>query len=217
MRISSSRSTTSPLHSPPSSPPTTPSPYPLPPSPPEHPSDIPRLRATHHTAGYREGLSASKNPALQPGFDEGYSLGAVLGLRVGELLGLLEGVAAALQAGRQKGMEGRERGEEKVLQLLRRAAMELELKQVFGRELWGKDGMWLWEVLEGENGEKEDVTFEEVVAAHPLVRKWTSIVEEVMRETDVRREVFRGEEWEAGRVGGDESEGAHAVREAEAM
>ncbi|KAL8985824.1 MAG: hypothetical protein Q9177_004326 [Variospora cf. flavescens] len=59
---------------------------------PSEPSDIPRLRSTHATNGYRDGISASKDQALQPGFDEAYPLGAILGLRVGYVLGVLEGL-----------------------------------------------------------------------------------------------------------------------------
>ncbi|MCJ1397603.1 Essential protein Yae1, N terminal [Xylographa trunciseda] len=207
-----------------------------------HPSDIPRLRSQHSTAGYREGLSASKPPALQPGFDEGYTLGAVLGLKVGELLGVLDGVAAALQAGRgakgSRERKGATRGEEpraqgrglevtnaatgavdqaptdyeRIARLRRQAAAELDLQRVFGAEFWGADGLWSWAVpgptTEGGAGDgmepgkdaDDDVTFEEVAAAHPLIREWSSAVEEVMREWGLEREVWAGDEWEAGRV-----------------
>ncbi|MCJ1437259.1 Essential protein Yae1, N terminal [Xylographa pallens] len=228
-----------------------------------HPSDIPRLRSQHSTAGYRDGLSASKTPALQPGFDEGYTLGAVLGLKAGELLGVLEGVCAALKA--QSGAQGRVEGGsaapsgsrsqsekaagnrdsglssavatiaelavsvqepttdyERLTRLRRQAAAELHLQRIFAAEFWGPDGLWSWAVpvptegidlgdVEREGaanvameGAGEDVTFDNVAAAHPLIRKWSALVQEVMREWGVRRGVWAGEEWEAGRV----SEGA---------
>ncbi|MCJ1473487.1 Essential protein Yae1, N terminal [Lambiella insularis] len=191
----------------------------------DHPSDIPRLRAIHSTAGYREGLSASKAPALQPGFDEGYTLGAVLGLKVGEVLGILDGLVRALG-----GKQGREEAFARALQLWKQAALELELREVFGREFWGEDGVWLWEVTGVMNGKsvemlgkdvgvareaevkgREDVTFEVVAAAHPLVTKWTGIVETLMQEWGVTKGLFQGEEWEAGRVGVEGNAIGHAV------
>ncbi|KAI9879206.1 MAG: Essential protein Yae1, N terminal, partial [Pleopsidium flavum] len=75
----------------------------------QHPSDIPHLRSTHSTAGYRDGIAASKEQYIQSGFDEGYALGAVLGLRVGWILGVLEGLYAALTSKTNRGAQGRER------------------------------------------------------------------------------------------------------------
>ncbi|MCJ1396650.1 hypothetical protein MMC18_009542 [Xylographa bjoerkii] len=232
----------------PSPPPSqSPAPHDLDPHHNTHPSDIPRLRSQHSTAGYRDGLAASKTPALQPGFDEGYTLGAVLGLQVGELRGVLEGVCAALHAGQGAGKRGGDgtagrsgsgsggdtasgtatnaqpgvtdhasTAYERIAHLRRRAAVELDLQRVFGKEFWGDEGLWRWAVpavtgggaghgLDGGQVEREgdEVTFEEVAAAHPLVRKWRGVVEEVMREWGVERGVWAGEEWEAGRVGGE--------------
>ncbi|MCJ1315946.1 Essential protein Yae1, N terminal [Xylographa vitiligo] len=204
-----------------------------------HPSDIPRLRSQHSTAGYRDGLSASKTPTLQPGFDEGYTLGAVLGLKTGELLGILDGLCAALKSGHRTRPSGAgsavdsrpsERAAEiysaaaadhaaayeRLTHLRRRATTELAPQRVFAAEFWGPDGVWSWGVVPAappaEAGERsegfesaavggagEDVTFEEVAAAHPLVREWAARVEGVMREWGVRRGVWAGEEWEAGR------------------
>ncbi|MCJ1423367.1 Essential protein Yae1, N terminal [Sticta canariensis] len=122
-------------------------------------SDMPRLRATHSTAGYRDGIAAAKTPWLQRGFDEGYSLGAVLGLRVGYMLGVLEGLWAAFVSGEKKGRknagesegEGADeaRGEEeakRLAKLLAEAKTELALEKVFGQEWWGEDGMWKFAV-----------------------------------------------------------------------
>ncbi|MCJ1308206.1 Essential protein Yae1, N terminal [Agyrium rufum] len=66
------------------------------------PSDIPRLRATHTTAGYRDGIASAKEEHLQEGFDEGYGLGAVMGLRIGYLVGVIEGVVKGLRTHRAK-------------------------------------------------------------------------------------------------------------------
>src|SRR5947207_4804130 len=60
------------------------------------PSDIPRLRSQHATAGYRDGIVASKEVSMQTGFDEGYALGAAVGLRAGVLVGSVEGLFAAV-------------------------------------------------------------------------------------------------------------------------
>ncbi|MCJ1381974.1 Essential protein Yae1, N terminal [Xylographa soralifera] len=237
---------TFPLPPPPTTPPqsdlltdifsSTPSPphSPTPHTPPPHrttrppPSDIPRLRSQHSTAGYRDGLSASKPPALQPGFDESYPLGAVLGLQAGSLLGILDGVCSALktQSNAQRSREGRsaartasgDEGEKaaglqifgpesatsndgacsaysRLTHLRHQAAAELHLQRIFAAEYWGPDGLWRWAVgaptpTEGREevedggmeGVGEEVTFEDVAAAHPLLRKWRGVVEEVRRE-----------------------------------
>lgn len=56
------------------------------------PSELPFLRRQHVTAGYREGISASKGEHVQDGFDAGFPVGAQLGMRAGTVLGILEGV-----------------------------------------------------------------------------------------------------------------------------
>ncbi|KAI9662156.1 MAG: Essential protein Yae1, N terminal [Alyxoria varia] len=51
-------------------------------------SEFPRLRRTHLTDGYREGLSSGKaeEHLAQSGFDSGFPIGAAVGLRVGFIL-----------------------------------------------------------------------------------------------------------------------------------
>ncbi|PYI02338.1 hypothetical protein BO78DRAFT_377269 [Aspergillus sclerotiicarbonarius CBS 121057] len=56
------------------------------------PSDLPSLRRQHVTAGYRDGIEASKSTHVQSGFDAGFPIGAQLGMRAGTILGILEGV-----------------------------------------------------------------------------------------------------------------------------
>ncbi|KAL2831122.1 hypothetical protein BDW59DRAFT_140437 [Aspergillus cavernicola] len=56
------------------------------------PSELPSLRRQHVTAGYRDGISASKAEHVQHGFDSGFPVGAQLGMRAGTILGILEGV-----------------------------------------------------------------------------------------------------------------------------
>ena len=155
------------------------------------PSDIPRLRGTHSTAGYRDGISTSKEQTLQAGFDEGYSLGAFFGLRVGYLLGALEGLYVA--------HSHESEGSTRVGQLGKEAREQLTLDKIFGREWWGEDGIWKYEV----QGKEEEVTFPEVVNAHPLVKKWVEKVEQEIEIAGIMVGRFQGREWEEGRVGNE--------------
>lgn len=148
------------------------------------PSDIPRLRSTHVTNGYREGIAASKEKHIQEGFDEGYALGAELGMRVGWCLGVLEGVwnAAPTQTGdasqgraRADGSEKEGRVErEEVRKMLAQAEGELQVQCLFGKEYFGADGIWTYDVP--DDSEAEEVTFRQVADAHPLLKKWMKIV-----------------------------------------
>ena len=152
----------------------------------EEPSEIPRLRATHVTAGYREGISASKDQALQPGFDEGYPLGAIMGLRVGYILGTLEGLyAAQRQKERKRGQDkaGEEAEVVRMQVLLQEAREQLKVERIFGKEFWESDGTWRYEAGEmgklGENGEgDEDVTLWVVADRHPTISVWLQRVRE---------------------------------------
>ena len=135
---------------------------PLPAKTPAEPSDLPSLRRQHVTAGYRDGISASKGEHVQNGFDAGFPVGGQLGMRAGTVLGILEGVlrgyesraasavvkkqlpAAAAARGSSTGTgtgAGRESEEQKqlrrnqrerVLKLYQRALKELEVQSVFG-------------------------------------------------------------------------------------
>ena len=157
------------------------------------PSDIPRLHGTHSTAGYRAGISTSKEQTMQSGFDEGYSLGAFFGLRVGYILGALEGLCLAYSHEN----EARKRLDP----MVKEAKEQLNLEKIFGREWWGEDGIWKYEV----HGKQEEVTFPEVVNAHPLVRKWVERVEHEIEIAGVKVGRFQGREWEEGRMGDEEA------------
>lgn len=152
----------------------------------QEPSDIPRLRTTHTTAGYREGIAASKTQSLQPGFDEGYSLGAVLGLRVGYIIGVLEALHVALSATEKQ----------RIGKILKEARDELSVEKVFARGVWGEDGVWAYEVA----GREEEVTFEEVADAHPVLKNWTRRIKEEVDRFGIDEGRFKGEEWERGRI-----------------
>ena len=143
-------------------------------------SDIPRLQEKHETEGYRDGVAKGKAESVQKGFDEGYNLGATLGLRIGKILGLLEGVYHAVNtAARDSKRDGNTDWEvqrERVEQLWKVAKEELRTQNVFGKEWWGTNGVWTFEVP-GE-GEGMEVLFPDVAGAHPLVRKWEKVVDE---------------------------------------
>jgi len=166
-------------------------------------SDVPRLQAIHSTAGYRDGLSTAKEKFVQEGFDEGFALGAELGRIVGYLLGVLEAVQAALErATRTSGAVIDPRSASRMTDLLKKAREELDLRQVFGETYFGQDGLWKYPVhntgattAENQEGEDtalrdsedadEDLTFDKVARAHPLVLKWRLQVESLATEADM--------------------------------
>ncbi|RSL66079.1 hypothetical protein CEP54_003937 [Fusarium duplospermum] len=126
-----------------------------------HPSDINRLQTEHTTAGYREGITVSKEKSLQEGFDEGFSLGATVGLKAGQLLGVLEGIADAART-------------PETTTLLNQAREDLSVKGIFKADYWAEDGNWKYEV----KAEGDDVVFADVADAHPLIKKWTAVLDE---------------------------------------
>ncbi|RAL02806.1 Yae1 family protein [Aspergillus ibericus CBS 121593] len=129
-------------------------------TPPSHtePSDLPSLRRQHVTAGYRDGIEASKSTHVQSGFDAGFPVGAQLGMRAGTILGILEGVLRGYEsrgvikkslpgrkstststctgdkAGTGKGdtsEESRSAKRAELLALYQRAVAELDVRKVF--------------------------------------------------------------------------------------
>ena len=151
-------------------------------------SEIPRLRSTHATAGYRDGISKSKVTALQPGFDEGYSLGAVFGLKVGYILGILEGLWSAYHIpGEQK---------DHFRSLHREACKQLKLEKLFSQEFWDKDGTWTYKVT----GQGEVPSFQEVAEQHPVVIRWDQAGRDDVNNVGLDLKRFVGDEWEAGRT-----------------
>lgn len=143
-----------------------------------HPSDARRLRQEHTTAGYRDGITVAKASSVQAGFDEGFGLGATIGLRVGHLLGVLEGIAAGLGKGPAPGGVG-----SGAVNLLADARAELGVRSVFSGDYWHPDGTWKYEVGGGSGDVEEEgeVLFSHVTEAHPVVKKWTAVVEGEMR------------------------------------
>jgi hypothetical protein len=147
-------------------------------------SDIPRLKEKHETEGYRDGVTKGKAESVQKGFDEGYSLGATLGLRIGKILGILEGVYHALQMAvkdpaNSETNEEWEAQRQRLEKLWTDAKTELKTQSVFGKEWWGEDGIWKFEVP-GE-GEGKEVLFPDVAAAHPMIVKWEKVVQQEVK------------------------------------
>ncbi|KAJ5820314.1 Essential protein Yae1 N-terminal [Penicillium riverlandense] len=121
------------------------------------PSDLPSLRRQHVTAGYRDGVSASKSEHVQRGFDAGFPVGAQLGMRAGTILGILEGILHGLEDRSSSGVvkkppprgtsmstemstddstsvemaEARRKKKEEVLGLYQMAVKELDVQSVF--------------------------------------------------------------------------------------
>ena len=138
--------------------------------------DAAKLRSVHITQGYREGIANNKTTKLQQGFDEGYRLGAEVGARAGWILGVLESTGST--------------------KLLENANKELSLKELFGPAYFDEDGLWKWECTatkaskpqdgpgrESNSASDETMTFEDIVEAHPILKKWTDLVEEWARHS----------------------------------
>lgn len=136
--------------------------------------DTARLRRTHTTQGYRDGITRGKEAHLQEGFDEGYLLGGRFGLQTGWVLGVAEGL----------------RDE----RLHAEAAAGLALEKVFSREYFDENGVWTYDV----GGEE---TLDKVVERHPLVVKWGQRVREEARKRGL--EVVGVGEEAAGEEGGE--------------
>ncbi|KAK7403848.1 Essential protein Yae1, N terminal [Neonectria punicea] len=134
-----------------------------------HPSDMRRLQTEHSTAGYREGVSFAKETSIQAGFDEGFSLGASVGLRAGQLLGMVEGIAEAVRG--REDLDTVRAGD-----LVREAREELSIATIFKPDYWAEDGNWKYEVRPAQGA--DEVLFPDVAEAHPVIWKWTAILDE---------------------------------------
>jgi len=89
--------------------------------------------------------------------------------------------------------ERREEDFRRIRMLVDKAREELKTESVFETEYWGGDGIWKFEV-EREDEEGQEVTFENVVNAHPLIRKWETIVEEETSVLGVDLEIAEKED-----------------------
>ena len=149
------------------------------------PSDIPRLRSTHVTSGYREGIAASKEQHIQEGFDEGYPLGAELGLKAGWCLGALKGLIHAIppphsSAGSAELVENSNRGHPskgEIEKILEDAKEDLGMQNLISKDHFGPDGIWIYNVPGHED--EGDVSFSDVASAHPVIKKWTERIRQM--------------------------------------
>ncbi|KAM0460623.1 hypothetical protein ACHAPV_004902 [Trichoderma viride] len=162
---------------------------------PRHPSDMRRLETEHATAGYREGISTAKEQTVQAGFDEGFSLGATIGLAAGRLLGMLEGIDDALKS-RLGGQAGSQDGQgtasaTATSELLTEARQELSVLKIFSPDYWAPDGNWSYDVE--PHGDGDEILFPDVAKAHPLIRKWTAVVDEQARLWKIDQSVLDGD------------------------
>ncbi|KAK5998832.1 Protein yae1 [Cladobotryum mycophilum] len=170
-----------------------------------HPSDIHRLQTEHTTAGYREGITAAKESTVQAGFDEGFSLGATIGLAAGQLLGTLQGIEEALKNVKNQHHPDDSSGSnaaDPANNLLAEAREELSITRIFSPEFWAPDGNWSYDVQHAAGG--EEVLFPDVASAHPLIKKWTGIVDEQIKLWKMNRTVMGVEEGEGEGEGGEE-------------
>lgn len=126
----------------------------------------------------------------------------MLGLKVGYVLGVLEGLYAAFGDGAADG-DGSTQGEPdwkaerrmKMRAILAEARRELTVEKVFGKEWWGPDGIWTFDVEPDV-----EITFEQVAEMHPLLQVWTRRAREEMESLGIRQGMYEGEEWESGRA-----------------
>lgn len=154
------------------------------------PSDLPTLRRQHVTAGYRDGVSASKSHHVQEGFDAGFPIGAQLGMRAGTVLGILEGLVRGYESRASSGVvkkqprgatggdgkesekdqEMRQEKRERILKIYRAAVKELEVQGVFagldGNAVMGEDG------AQGMGGEKKKPEVELKRMGDKAIAEW---------------------------------------------
>ena len=115
-----------------------------------------------------------------------------MGLRVGIILGTLEGIWSAVAkaekaekaekaatSGEDDAKDGQEdigtcdraqSGAERLKFLVIKARESLRTESVFGMEYWGADGIWKYDVQEGDGG------WNDVVDGHPLIQIWEATV-----------------------------------------
>ena len=105
-------------------------------------SDFPHLARTHHTAGYRDGITHGQHHVAQDSFNAGFPLGISWGLRAGKVLGIIA-FASAGECGPD------------IVAVCQRAQVELERENLLRdllHELAGK-GMGFYLDARGNDGE----------------------------------------------------------------
>ncbi|KAI1497922.1 hypothetical protein F5X99DRAFT_395351 [Biscogniauxia marginata] len=141
--------------------------------------DSRRLQTQHTTEGYREGITVGKAESIQAGFDEAFGLGANIGLKAGQILGLLEGLAAA-RHGRDTDNHSAHAD-----QLLLDGRNELKTEVLFDEEYWEPNGNWKYHVRSPKGDDQ--IVFEHIASEHPVILKWTCIVDQEFRRWDLDR------------------------------
>ncbi|KAI4137586.1 MAG: hypothetical protein L6R39_007196 [Caloplaca ligustica] len=67
------------------------------------------------------------------------------------------------------------------MDLLLQAREELKVEKLFGKEYWGSDGMWAYEIDQKE----EEATFWQIADQHPLLRNWLGRVRDEVRKAGI--------------------------------
>ncbi|KAL5361268.1 hypothetical protein BJX96DRAFT_82848 [Aspergillus floccosus] len=136
---------------------------------PAEPSELPSLRRQHVTAGYRDGISASKGEHVQAGFDAGFPVGAQLGMRAGTVLGILEGVLRGYESrassvvkkpARTTATAGETAKSEKEADTEARTAKRAEILKLYQQALKDLDVQAVFAGLQGAEGEKPEAQLE---------------------------------------------------------
>jgi hypothetical protein len=93
----------------------------------------------------------------------------------------MEGIAGALTA-----VGGHDHDHSR--QLLEEARKDLATDGIFDEQYWAPDGTWKYEVASASKD--SDIIFEDVAFAHPLISKWTHIVDGEVTKWNIRRGVL---------------------------
>jgi hypothetical protein len=174
-------------------------------------SEVPRMQSIHNTAGYRDGVAASKEGHVQDGFDEGYTLGAEIGFRVGWIIGVLEGLLVGAHSSTatspadvsktlprlavsssQGDQEAAFHVQDTARQLLVEARSELTPQILYSEEYFQPDGVWKYELSAADHVTAESgTTFSTVAAEHPLVFKWNCKVRQLSNSIGADLDVLK--------------------------
>ena len=92
--------------------------------------------------------------------------------------------------------------------LVTEAEKEMRLESLFGKEYWGEDGLWTYTVQNNQSDdgkERDEITFQDIVNWHPLVKKWDAAVDAEIERAGIDTKRFEGAEWERGRLGASDA------------
>ena len=78
-------------------------------------------------------------------------------------------------------------GDEYEEEMICTARDELSVRKIFAPEFWTPDGNWSYDVHANDG---QDVLFSDVAMAHPLIMKWTSVVEDSIRQWQIDRSIL---------------------------